>query len=443
MAEATSRRDLLLGLGAATVAGLATTFGGSSPARAGIGWGTGPHSRLPFWLGCHGQVDEFEQLLPAGRSVDVVYLWEREGTYLDVAAADPTAWARTGAHSRLVAGRASAVQWSSSPFCSGNFTVPAAFPTSTLSARTHLNCSRPPTYHGSESASERTGKQRRVWQIAANGWMDAIWRQKFVTYKRDYFVKNRLRNVRIVLRVAHELNTSTKWGNRSYRRSYGMMLLNNADDYRLVQEALRRYMALFLDVFAEVQPDIPGDFAYPISQLWPYWNTGPGHKGPVNVVLTCPTNARLVGPDYYNFWPALRTEAEWNAQLYAKTKAGGPFGLGAWLSWARSIGRPLCLGEIGLMSSSMTSSGGRPAEEGWDNPLFITKLFDLCKANAADIGFISYFNIDSIASSSLPQHLIKSWPGIDQPSASCVRSPPGDNNRCGARALANWAAANS
>ena len=383
--------------------------------------------------------------MPAGRSVDVVYLWERAGTYVEVAAADPPSWARSASHARLAGGRASALQWSSSPFCSGNFNVPAAFPGSAgaVTPDTHLNCSRPPTYSGSESTESRTGKQRRVWQIAADGWLDPVWRRKFLAYKRDYFVRHGLRNIRIILRVAHELNTSTKWGDRSYRRGYGMLLLNSTGDYRLVQEALRRYIAVFLDVFGNSQSSIAGDFAYPADQLWPYWNTGPGHKGPVDARLTCPSNAKLVGPDYYNFWPALLTDAEWNAQLYARTKAGGPFGLGAWLDWAKSIGRPLCLGEFGLISHTMTASGGRPSYEGWDNPLFITKILDFCKANASSIGFIGYFNTDPVSSSSLPGHLMKSWSGIGSPSVSCRRSPLGDNNRCAARAFTNWAGANS
>ena len=74
---------------------------------------------------------------------------------------------------------------------------------------------------------------------------------------------------------------------------------------------------------------------------------------------------------------------------------------------------------------------------------FITKLLDFCKANAGSIGFISYFNIDPVSSGSLPGHLMKPWSGISTASTSCMRSPPGDNNRCSARAFASWAAANS
>ncbi len=445
MSESLSRRDLMLGMGAAVTGSMVGAMAGSAPVQAGVGWGTGPNSRLPFWFGAHGDYTSLLGLMPAGRSVDIVNQWESEGQYLEAAGNDPGPWSRTKGHALLVSGKASAVQWMSSPFCSGKtFIVPKSWPGSAASVTKdyHLNCSVPPTYTGGESADQKTAKQRRVWQIAADGWMDPVWRAKLLLYKQNYFVKQNLRNIRIVMRVAHELNTATKWGNKTYRPSYGMMLLTSVGDYQLVQEGLRRYMQVFLDVFGNVQSSIPGDFAYSDDQLWPYWNTGPGHKGPVNSVLTCPSNAKLVGPDYYNFWPATLTDAEWTANLYTKTKTGGPQGIGSWLNWAKSIGRPLCLGEWALMTKNVNADGTRPASDGWDNPVFIRNMLSFLRANAADIGFVSYFNTDNASSADWPAHLIKSWTGIDEPSTSCVRFPIGDNNRCGARAFKQWMAAN-
>ena len=208
MINGISRRDLLANLSAATVGGIAVGLGGSRPAYAGAGWGPGPNSGLPFWLGAHGDYPSTVGLLPAGRSVDLVNLWESDGAYMAAAAKDPIAWGTKGsvANTYLKSGQASAVQWSSSPFCSGSsLVIPNAWPTSAagVTTDTHLNCSRPPTYTGAEDLATRTAMQRRVWQIAANGWMDQVWRTKLLTYKRDYFVKQNLRNVRIVIRVAH------------------------------------------------------------------------------------------------------------------------------------------------------------------------------------------------------------------------------------------------
>ena len=147
-----------------------------------------------------------------------------------------------------------------------------------------------------------------------------------------------------------------------------MMALTTVGDYQIVQEGLRRYMAVFLDVFGNTQASIPGDFAYADNQLWPYWNTGPSHGGPVDPRLTCPANAKLVGPDYYNFWPATLTDVEWNTNLYAQSKQGWPRGVGAWLNWAKSIGRPLCLGEWALMTKNTNPDGSRPAFGGLGQP---------------------------------------------------------------------------
>ena len=439
-----SRRELLLGMAGAAAGGLTGGLGGIAPAQAGVGWGAGPNSGLSFWLGTHGDYTSLLGLLPTGRSVDLVNLWETEGSYMEVAARDPGPWSRSTAHKMLAAGQATGVQWSSSPFCSGpNFIVPSAWPSTAadVTASYHLNCSKPPTFTGTEDVATQTAKQRRVWQIAADGWLDPVWRSKLMTYKQNYFVKRNLRNIRIVIRVAHELNTSTKWGNTGYRRSYGMLLMANVADYQLVQEGLRRYMAVFLDVFGNVQSSIPGDFAYADSQLWPYWNTGPSHKGKADPRLTCPSNAKLVGPDYYNFWPATTTEVEWNTNLYAQSKQGWPTGIGSWLNWAKSIDRPLCIGEWGLMTKNTNPDGSRPSSDGWDNPVFVKGMLDFFEANAADIGFVSYFNTDSAPSVDLPGHLIKAWTGIDDPSVLCTRLPVGDNNQCGARAFKAWMAA--
>ena len=57
-----------------------------------------------------------------------------------------------------------------------------------------------------------------------------------------------------------------------------MMLLTTVGDYQIVREALRRYFAVFLDVFGNTQASIPGDYAYADSQLWPYWNTVKNHQ---------------------------------------------------------------------------------------------------------------------------------------------------------------------
>ena len=443
MPNTLSRRDVLARMAAAPAAGLLGTIGGS-PAVAGTGWGPGPSSGLPFWFGAYSDVASIESMMPAGRGPDLVGEFEAVGTYTFVAEQRTRGWPTTSWHKNyLVTGKAKAFQWTTTPFCSGEFTVPRSWPAraSDVNSSVHLNCSVPPTYTGSETAAERTAKQRRVWQIAADGWMDGIWRQKMLTFKRDYFIKTGLRNIRIVLRACHELNTGTKWGSRIDRAAHGMMCLTTVGDYQIVQEAIRRYFAVFLDVFGNRQAGITNDHAYTDGQLWPYWNTNKDHAGPVDIRLTCPGNAKLVGPDFYDHCPASISDAAWNEAVVRRSRQGWPIGLQTWLDWARSIGKALALGEVGLMTKRFGPDGRRPPSDGWDNPVYVRRLLDFCEANAADIGFISYFNRDNTASADLPAHLIRPWTGIDSSTTSCVRTPPGDNNRCGARAFRQWMAA--
>ena len=440
-----SRRELVRGIGGVAVAGLAGATMVGRPARAGVGWGTGPNSGLPFWHGGYSDLDHMVSLLPPGRGLDLIGEFESEGTYLGVATACANSWGRKRWYlDFLKTGRTSAFQWSSSPFCSGaSMVVPVSWPASAsaVTAGTHLHCSAPPTYTGRETAAERSAKQRQVWQIAADGWLDPIWRQKMLIFKRDFFIKYNLKSIRIVLRACHELNTATTWGKRDYRRAYGMRELTTVGDYQIVQEALRRYFAAFLDVFGNVQASIPNDYAYTDSQLWPYWNTVKRHNGPVDVRLTCPDNAKLIGPDNYNFYPAALTEVAFQASLIERDRKGWPVGIGPWLEWARSVNKGFALGEWGLVSKKMNADGTRPTTQGWDNPIFIKGTLDFCMANAEDIAFISYFNRDNSASADLPAHLLKMWDGIDDEFAICARTPPGDNNRCGARAYRQWMAA--
>lgn len=444
MPSSLSRRGVLNRLAAAPVAGLVGATAGS-PARAGTGWGPGPNSGLPFWFGAYSDITSLNALMPTGCSADMIGEFESVGTYTYVARERTRGWPTRPWHKDyLITGKAKAFQWTTTPFCSGEFVVPSAWPTSAAAVNSgvHLNCSVPPTYTGAEITAERTAKQRRVWQIAADGWLDSVWREKMLTFKRDYFVKTGLTNIRIVLRACHELNTKTKWGSRIDRAAHGMMCLTTVGDYQLVQEAMRRYFAVFLDVFGNRQASIPGDHAYADSQLWPYWNTNKDHSGPVDIRLTCPSNAKLVGPDFYDHYPAHLSDAIWNEALVRRSRQGWPMGLQGWLDWARQIGKPLALGEVGLMGKRFSEGGTRHPSEGWDNPVYINRLLGFCKANAADIAFISYFNRDNASSPDLPAHLIKPWTGIESDTVGCARTPPGDNFRCGARAFRGWMIAN-
>lgn len=110
----------------------------------------------------------------------------------------------------------------------------------------------------------------------------------------------------------------------------------------------------------------------------------------------------IIGVDYYDGWPALNTEAIW-AQQFNATYAGGPWGIGAWLAFAKSRGKKLACAEWGI------SVGEAPGTT--DNPVYIKKMFEFFSANAAYIAYENYFNQKS-------RHQIA--PGTVNPKASAM-----------------------
>ena len=418
---------------------------GVRPVAAATDWNPAPGSGLPFWLGGHAGLDGLAALLPPGGGLDLVNAFEGNKGWGDVAAWTIPRWLLRGHHRYLVEGRSAGLQWSSSPFCSGSgYPLPTGWPAgrAAVTASLWLNACRPPTYTGGEIVTERAAMQRAVWEIAAEGWLDDVWRAKLLAFKRDYFIRHRLTAIRIVFRAAHELNLIPRWGSTDYMRSYNVRLLDSRVDGPLVRAALGRYLDAFMEVFGNRQALISADYAYRLDQLWPYWCPLKENWNGFNSRVTCPDNARLVGPDYYDSWPASVTPTAWRRNINQRTSQGWPIGIAAWLDWAKNTARrPLAIGEFGVWGKQMNQDGTRPPEDGWDNPVFIKGFLDFCEANAADIAFVSYFNVDNVASTALPAHLIGPWDGIADGFVPCARTPPGDLNRCSSRAFRNWMAA--
>ena len=90
----------------------------------------------------------------------------------------------------------------------------------------------------------------------------------------------------------------------------------------------------------------------------------------------------LVGIDYYDGYPAYRDAGAWSRDYAAKAD-GGPRGLGAWLTFAKSRGKQLAVPEWGVRNR-------RGA--GDDNALFVDRMVAFFQENAADIAYEAYFN---------------------------------------------------
>jgi hypothetical protein len=105
-----------------------------------------------------------------------------------------------------------------------------------------------------------------------------------------------------------------------------------------------------------------------------------------------------IGHDKYDWYIATPTAAEWDMD-YNSLHHGGPRGIGAWLAYARSKGKKLCVSEWAVVN-------GHPAGGG-DNAYFVQRMHHFFRVNAAELGYECYFN------SSLATHRLQ-----DNPAAS-------------------------
>jgi hypothetical protein len=95
-----------------------------------------------------------------------------------------------------------------------------------------------------------------------------------------------------------------------------------------------------------------------------------------------------VGVDFYDNWPALETDLLWSSHYMDQARGGGPHGIGAWLAYAASRGKPLSVPEWGIIHSSAPNCGC-----GGDDPVYVGHMHDFFAANAADLAYESYFNL--------------------------------------------------
>lgn len=416
-------------------------------------WSKAP-SGLPFWFGGFKDLDALSRLVAGtpvgnGGALDIVMDYDVPSPTPATTVANTIAqWSNgSSAYRFLTSGRSKAFVWTAHPFSGGaNHRHAADWPTPGEPVPNSFGMcpNRPPTFSGDETGPQRRDKQLKVWGYGADGWMDDIWRRRFVAMKQGYFNKYGLHEIVLVLRAAHELDLQQSWGAVTSPRCNSIAALTQPSDMEVVKEALRRFNDLFLTVFGQEQEDIVGDVAYPVDNLWTYHNPVSEHFMPVDSLLACPDNAYLVGPDIYDRWPPSFTEAAFLNQAKidrtpTTTSYKGRRGLIAWLDWCKANGRLLAIGEFGVWSETFAADGvSRPAHEGWDNAAWISIMMQWLKNNAQHIAFALYFNADPFKRAGMPGHRIDTWPGIDDPAIPCERTPLGDVNRCASRALRDW-----
>jgi hypothetical protein len=95
----------------------------------------------------------------------------------------------------------------------------------------------------------------------------------------------------------------------------------------------------------------------------------------------------VIGVDYYDRCPAIRSQADWDERYDQRIKrTGTPDGIGRWLAYAKAKGKKLAVPEWGIGGPQGCSSPG------YDNPLYITNMLRFFRRNAAWIAYEAYFN---------------------------------------------------
>jgi hypothetical protein len=187
------------------------------------------------------------------------------------------------------------------------------------------------------------------WRLAANGSFDGYYTQ----FARNLAASGR-KNV--IVRIGWETNHTFPWYGGSDPEAF-------KDTFQRVAGILRRYNSS-------------------VKTEWCNLKRG-AQKGSVLSMYPGDDAVDIIGVDYYDGWPAINSERTWN-EMYNASHNGGPWGIGAWLSFARSRGKKFSCAEWGIMI------GNGPGTK--DSPLYIEKMYEFFSRNAASIAYENYFN---------------------------------------------------
>jgi hypothetical protein len=188
-----------------------------------------------------------------------------------------------------------------------------------------------------------------LWNTAARGAYEGIYTQ----FAQKLAASGR---THVIVRIGWEHNHTFPWYSGSNPQAYKA-------SFRRIVDILRRHNPTVLIDWTNVKKG---------AQRFSVLETYPGDDW-----------VDIIGVDYYDGYPALNDEATWQKQ-YNALYYGGPWGLGAWLAFAKSRGKRLSLPEWGI------SAGKSPGSK--DNPFYIQKMFEFFRANAASIAYEHYFN---------------------------------------------------
>ncbi len=220
--------------------------------------------------------------------------------------------------------------------------MPGGFRSVSRSARISLGLALLPDTH---SAVRNPGN----WKLAAKGSFDGYYTQ----FARNLAATGRKNTI---VRLGWETNRKFPWYGGADPQGF-------KDTFKRVADIIRRHN--------------PG-----VQTEWCNVKKG-NQKGSVLTLYPGDDAVDIISCDYYDGWPALNTEAIWSQQ-YNATHHGGPWGIGAWLAFARSRGKKFACPEWGI------SIGNGPGTR--DNPVYIAKMHEFFSRNASYIAYENYFN---------------------------------------------------
>lgn len=166
----------------------------------------------------------------------------------------------------------------------------------------------------------------------------------------------------VIARVGWEFNGSQAWKLSDYSKA-------------------AQYCSVFRRIVAILRKNVPG-----IVIEWNPLRKGTQGKLPISQIYPGNDVVDIVSICHYDRLPSFNSKAIWDAQYNQLSAGGNPWGIGAWLSFAKRNGKKLAVPEWGLANGMKHASGSK------DNPLFMEMMYDFFKRNAGDIAYETYFN---------------------------------------------------
>lgn len=220
-----------------------------------------------------------------------------------------------------------------------------------------------------------------TWALAAQGAYDTRWRACLTNAKNHWGSRN---PADLHLRFAHEFNG--EW--------YPWYV--DAATAPAFVAGWRHFHALKQEIF-------PG------CKLT--WCPATGRADTYDIRTAFPGAAYcdVIGPDHYNWWPAVTTQSEFDADINLKRSDGGPIGIEAIRQFAESVGLPIAIPEWGNYGKPSAGGGG-------DYPQFMSYMHTWFTAHsgtgAGRLKYEIYFNVQNFG---VGQYEL--WPTTAQPNA--------------------------